>query len=111
MKSAETMNLTYAYYGNGKDRPIVFDTIAFINTLLEGTDPSWSEPVLQSFNSEVQRKMQDRQYWDRLSSCKEALDDDTKQQVIRDLLEGMDYKRTQLTRSGGQSIGGKLGAT
>ena len=52
-KSSETISMTNELYGIGKDRPQVFDTIQFINELLEKSNSAWTEHVHSRFNSEI----------------------------------------------------------
>ena len=46
--SKETNDLSLKYYPN--ERPPVFETINYINNLLEKSNHSWSDKVSSSFN-------------------------------------------------------------
>lgn len=59
--SCETMSMAKTVYG--ADRPKIFGTIQAINTLLEKQNSKWSKKVHNSFNGEIQKKMEDKQYW------------------------------------------------
>ena len=70
----------------GKDRPSIFETIGYINTLLEKSNTTWSERVHGSFNSEIKRKMHDKKYWEQLEDDKDRLDEQTKNCLLKELV-------------------------
>ena len=51
----------------GQDRPPIFETINYINTLIENSRQSWTGEVSRSFNGSIQKKMKDKEYWKGLT--------------------------------------------
>ena len=71
----ETLKLHRKLYGH--TQPSVFDTIDYINSLLEQTNSYWTEQVAFNFNGEVQAKIKNRPHWQELSNQKNAVNERT----------------------------------
>lgn len=69
----------------GPDRPQIFDTINYINTLIENSRQSWTAEVSKSFNGSIQKKIKDKEYWRGLTYEHQKLNDLTKEEVGNDL--------------------------
>jgi len=91
------MLISTKVYGN--DRPPIFETIGYINTLLETSNAPWTERVHGSFNSEIKRKMHDKNYWLSCSRDKEKLNETSKQKLLKELVSDMEERNSNFASS------------
>ena len=76
------------------ERPPVFETIKYINNLIENSNQSWTDEVSGSFNNYIQGKMGDKDLWKRLSVEAGTFQDFSKQEYAKDLQLDIEYRKS-----------------